>query len=226
MTRHAGTVEAVWREMGERERVPVLVALTLAQIDHESKGNPNAVSPKSGAAGVLQLLSSDLRQRAAQLGGLYDVRAQVQTYAETVKNVERQGGGLPEAAWRWASGLGAVRASIKNKRPTGAPPRLPDATVAKQLRDYISPMLSRTYREYARWYAQEKGIADELPRVWDGVFKIDGREWRYSDGDPVDGVGRLGGVAWGWAVGAAAAVGAAVYAATRRLKRGDEGEGG
>lgn len=221
VTRHEPTAVDVWRRLGVSEQeLPQLVALTLAQIHHESKGSTTTTNAHSGAAGLLQLLSGDLRDRARQLGGIGDARAQIQTYAETVQAVRRAHGfGLPEAAWRWASGAEAVKRSIKARAPRGVPPRLPDATVAKQLRGYIVPMLGDTYREYARFVADKHGVAD-LPAIYDGSFRWNGHVWEVGNADELGGAGGvLGGVSW-VTVGAVGAVVGAALLAIKRARGG------
>lgn len=218
VTRHEPTAVDVWRKVGvSPEELPQLVALTLAQIHHESGGSTTTTNGESGAAGLLQLLSGDLRDRARQLGGLDSARAQIQTYAETVRAVQRAHGfGLPEAAWRWASGAEAVKRSIKARKPQGVPPRLPHATVERQLKRYIVPMLGDTYRDYARFVSNKYGIA-ELPAVFDGTFRHAGREWHVGNADELGGAGGvLSGVSW-VSVGAVAAVVAAAAIAVKNL---------
>lgn len=199
VTRWAPLVAEVWAPLVPADRLPQMIALTLAQMAHESRGVINARSSESGATGLLQLLSSDLKARAVQLGGVNEPRAQVQVYAETVLGLARQGAGVDIAAWRWASGPGTVRASLAARRPKGAG-RVTDETAARQLNNYILPLLRHTFRRYATWTEQWMGLSSPIPRVWDGTFRWERREWVIGDADSVTGAWSAAGVSWGAAL--------------------------
>lgn len=218
VTRWAPLVADVWSKFVPADRLPQMVALTLAQMAHESKGQIGARNADSGATGLLQLLSTDLKARAVQLGGVNDPRAQVQVYAETVLGLARQGAGPDIAAWRWASGPGTVRASLAVRRPKGAG-RVTDAVAAKQLNGYILPLLRHTFRRYASWTEQWMGLSSPIPRVWDGTFRWGGREWAIGDGDAVAGAWSSAGVSWG-AVFAAGLVAVGVLMAALKRRAG------
>lgn len=205
VTQWADEIEASCRAFGLPEsEIPQAVCVCLAQIHHESRGNPFAVNPDSGAAGLLQLLSSDLRDAARQRGGLMVAEAQIDVWVQTALKRRKQGMDWPCIAWAWASGPGRVKASIQRGGPS-------DEIATRQLSRYIGPLLSQTYRAYADWLQSTLGEKQPLARVYDGTFRWQGvGSMAYGVGDTVTGS------AWSWPDGwfsAGRAVRAAVVAA-------------
>jgi len=108
----------------------------------ESGLNPNATNRSSGAAGFFQLLSSGYRNRAKQLGGLYNPRANVMAIlpdyvrywqqhpnaaaGEAGRDVERSGQGASFYA-NPLSLLGGVAPGAASATTTGRPPTGPGA---------------------------------------------------------------------------------------------------
>ena len=124
----------------------------------ESGLNPNATNKSSGAAGLFQLLSSGYRQRAQQLGGLYNptanTKAIINDYVrywqqhpnaapgEAARDVERsgEGAGFYSGPLRLVAGIGggggATTADTAGRAPgppSGSAPDLVRQSILKQL---------------------------------------------------------------------------------------------
>lgn len=90
----------------------------------ESNLNPGATNPKSGAAGLFQLYSSGYRQRAQQLGGLYDPRANALAILPQYQAYWRQHPNAPAGAGGRDVEISGQGASFYSSPLSQLPPQL------------------------------------------------------------------------------------------------------
>ncbi|WP_223216850.1 lytic transglycosylase domain-containing protein [Paraburkholderia phenoliruptrix] len=158
----AARVMGLWPIINEAARAAGLdSALLMAVIDVESRGNPQAVSPK-GATGLMQLMPDTGARHGAS--DLFDARQNVAAGARYLKELMRQFGELPLALAAYNAGEGAVQ-----KYGGQIPPYA-------ETQSYVPRVIARY-----RWY---RSAASSTASAWGAEIADGGNGRLFAVGSP------------------------------------------